>query len=126
MKTYRQANKEKIKCAQKVWRETNRDSILKKKKKYYQNNKPQLFALVAARRAKKLKACPSWVDKAALHKVSENRPEGLHVDHIVPLQNEIVCGLHVPWNLQYLTPEENLAKSNKWPWPEDLYKDKFK
>lgn len=39
-------------------------------------------------------------------------PVGLEVDHILPLKNEMVSGLHVPWNLQYLTRTQNAKKSN--------------
>lgn len=57
---------------------------------------------------------PMWSNLKEVETIYRNRPAGHHVDHIVPLNGELVCGLHVPYNLQYLTAEENLIKSNKY------------
>jgi hypothetical protein len=62
---------------------------------------------------RKLNAMPKWVDKEELRKIYQNCPKGYHVDHIMPLRGKTSSGLHVPWNLQYLTPTENIKKSNK-------------
>ena len=37
---------------------------------------------------------------------------GMHVDHVIPLRNRLVCGLHTQFNLQLLTPTENMRKGN--------------
>jgi hypothetical protein len=57
---------------------------------------------------------PSWADEQKIKDIYANRPSGYHVDHILPLQGKLVCGLHVENNLQYLTSKENFSKHNKY------------
>lgn len=52
--------------------------------------------------------------KKELLSIYNSRPDDHHVDHIVPLKHPDVCGLHVPWNLQYLPEDDNIKKSNKF------------
>lgn len=42
------------------------------------------------------------------------------VDHIVPLKNELVCGLNVPWNLEIIDESSNYSKGNR-SWPDAPY-----
>ncbi len=79
----------------------------------YHKRKPYLsLARNAKRRAKLIQAATSWSDFEAIAEFYRLRPVGYHVDHIIPLQHDLVCGLHVINNLQYLTAEENLQKTN--------------
>lgn len=93
-------------------------------KQSYRQNNPELYkALTSFRRKRNQQATPKWLTSTqkkeirSLYMIAQTTTQitGVQyvVDHIVPLIHENVCGLHVPWNLQVMTQEENLKKSNK-------------
>lgn len=84
------------------------------KAKWRKQNPLIVRSFGAKRRAKKLKASPSWADLERIKDFYKACPEGYTVDHIIPLQGELVCGLHVENNLQYLTSSQNSSKRNKF------------
>lgn len=60
-------------------------------------------------------ATPPWADKKQIKAFyAEARRRGLEVDHIIPLRGDIVSGLHVPENFQFLTRSENARKQKKF------------
>lgn len=59
---------------------------------------------------RKKEQTPKDVNKKLMKAIWDNCPEGWHVDHIHPLSKG---GLNEPDNLQYLTKEDNLSKSNR-------------
>lgn len=66
-------------------------------------------------------ATPPWVDREAIRaiymeRIRTSRETGIphDVDHIIPITNRKVCGLHVPWNLRVIPSAENRRKSNKF------------
>ena len=115
--------------------ERNRDAVIaraqarpveeqRRYKREYQLKNPDLYkTLVSLRRRRFRDATPKWLTAEQKMEIrlkyrlaiELSRRTGMRhaVDHIVPLQGDDVCGLHVPWNLQVITQEENLKKSNK-------------
>jgi len=92
------------------------------KRKYKDENPDMYKALVSLRRRRFRDATPPWITAEHKRRIRElyrmaiemtrTTGERYVVDHIIPLQGESVCGMHVPWNLRVITQEENLAKSN--------------
>lgn len=111
---------EELTAYRKSYNRKNKQIIKDKAAAKRQVNKGRLAEASARRSAAKRMATPSWVDTNALIAVYEacariQELTGIqhHVDHIVPLKHDLVCGLHVPWNLQILTFVENVEKSNR-------------
>ena len=90
---------------------------------YDTRNPEQRLARTSIRRRRFRSATPPWLTKEQKNamkqlyieaqRLTKLTGERYVVDHIVPLINDEVCGLHVPWNLRVITQDENLVKSNK-------------
>lgn len=111
------------------WQTRNKDYYNTYMREWNKENKdysnPKLKFYAANRRSKQRNAIPSWVDSNHKRKIeriyrlasrlSRVTGEIFEVDHIIPLNNKKVCGLHVWWNLQILPQFENRSKGNKIP-----------
>ena len=90
----------------------------------WKKNNPESVKIDTNNRRRRHKnASPPWLTKEHKEQIKSlyrdalvaTRVTGVQyvVDHEVPIRSELVCGLHVPWNLRVITQEENLKKSNK-------------
>jgi 5-methylcytosine-specific restriction endonuclease McrA len=101
----------------KKYYKTNKLSILKQKSIYGQKHRKRLNGKSSLKRKRLKQATPLWLSESnrkRIIEIYEECPDGYHVDHIVPIKGLNVCGLHVPWNLQYLLEVLNLEKYNKY------------
>lgn len=110
---WREANPDRHRAAVAAHRARHPERARIKDKAYKAANPARSRLYAAHQRARVVGAMPAWVDTDALLAVYLACPTGLEVDHIIPLQSEAVCGLHVPWNLQYLTRSDNARKNNR-------------
>jgi hypothetical protein len=94
-----------------------------RRKRYKERNLDKTRADTSVYRRRHREASPPWLtveDKRQIkqlyleaRRLTKQEGELCVVDHIVPLRNDLVCGLNVPWNLRVITQKENLFKSNK-------------
>lgn len=123
-----------VKARQHEWYLRHRDEAIarakttpKAKRREYQaawkrNNVEQVRADTSARRRRYRLSSPAWLTKEHRKQIREIYRTAMQltettsivytVDHIIPIRSRLVCGLHVPWNLQILPRDVNLAKSN--------------
>ena len=124
---HRQSSKDyyhagKAKEAQKKYQEANKEKIALKNKRWRENYPWKNARKEAKRKSLKHQAMPKmyskkddiWLENMfALCRVMEKRTgTKYHVDHIVPLKNKVVCGLHWIGNWAILPAQENLRKGN--------------
>lgn len=113
LKKYYRINKEIYNTRSKDFYHKNKETLKAKHRDWTKKNIKKVLAYNSTKKKKVRQATPAWANLNAIRHIYENRPKGHHVDHIIPLQGKNVCGLHVPWNLQYLTATENMAKGNR-------------
>ena len=130
-KSHYKNNKEKVDLKNKNWAKNNKDKrkanyaqwksvpenyekTLVASRKSKKKHRAKRTSEAAYRRAHKRNATPKWADLKSIEAIYKSCPKGFHVDHIIPLINKLVCGLHVESNLQILEKIENLKKSNRF------------
>lgn len=91
-------NKLKNKIASKRWRDNNKDLVC-----YYSSS----------RRARLKQATPVWACQDTIKSFYKDAQYfGESIDHIIPLNNPLVCGLHCEFNLQMIPLSDNIKKNN--------------
>lgn len=114
-------NSGRLKNTAEKWRECNKEKISSIQKNSKKKHYDRVLASNSKRRSDRINATPAWSDKKRIQEIYSraihlSRISGVkcHVNHIIPLKNNNVCGLHVHENLQILTAKENCQKRNSF------------
>lgn len=115
-------NKAQVNARNAAWRQLNADQNKTTNASWKKANASKVADSRARRRAAEVQAVPMWADFdkiAQIYALAQQMRElgcEVHVDHIVPLQSDTVCGLHVHDNLRVMLAFDNASKSNRhWP-----------
>lgn len=121
---WKAANPEKAKKSDAAYKAANKEALSRQHAAWAKANRDKRRATDAAYKAAKKRAQPIWANRSAIAavysravRIQKSTGSRMHVDHIVPLQSPIVCGLHCEANLQILPGHENESKRNFW-WPD--------
>lgn len=91
-----------------------REQLQLKGRERYAKNPAAYRCEGSIQRSRRLKRIPAWSEIEEIKEFYKNCPNGYEVDHIIPLQGNLVSGLHVLANLQYLPMSENRSKGNRY------------
>lgn len=109
------------------YRKANLEAMRARGRQWAKRNPARANEITAGRRAAKLRATPSWAASefeklviAEAYRLAQLRTKATgivwHVDHVVPLRSDLVCGLHCSANLQVIPASINHSKNNLlWP-----------
>lgn len=106
------------------WAEQNRDRTKAAKDRWKQKHREKHLEQNKTNKMIRAQRIPTWADADERWLINEayslarlrTKLFGFkwHVDHIIPLRNKNVCGLHTIMNLQVIPANDNLCKSNKF------------
>ena len=120
-KNHYAANAKAINQRSKQWKASNKHRVREYNRSYEVANRGKRNAINANRKAKLLQATPEWADAKIIEHIyvqcaqlSVDTGGRFEVDHIIPLDNKHVCGLHVEANLRIITKSHNCSKRNRF------------
>lgn len=121
---YREANRALVNANAKKYRDANPEKLKESKRSYLERNRGAIYAKCKLRTLSKKQRTPKWLTLDDIWIMKQAYELAVlrtymfgfkwHVDHILPLNGELVSGLHVPANLQVLPGRVNIQKRNKY------------